>query len=173
MVLAPTSLLEGWKRELAKYTLLNVSVAKTGAEAAQAAYADAVADATAVKLRAREQLRTLPLASEDDDDEPIYATATLAQSVLVRLARQRPELKPLVARRDWPALAAAFQSDNVRARPREVIATLDDVIARRRVALTWHTKLQPAVRAVLMAALAGCCGLLLLWAAVAAACASC
>ena len=37
MVLAPTSLLEGWKRELAKYTLLNVSVAKTGAEAAQAA----------------------------------------------------------------------------------------------------------------------------------------
>ena len=37
LVLAPTSLLEGWKRELAKYTLLNVSVAKTGAEAAQAA----------------------------------------------------------------------------------------------------------------------------------------
>ncbi len=36
LVLAPTSLLEGWKRELAKYTLLNVSVAKTGAEAAQA-----------------------------------------------------------------------------------------------------------------------------------------
>ena len=37
LVLAPTSLLEGWKRELNKFTLLNVCVAKTGSEAAQAA----------------------------------------------------------------------------------------------------------------------------------------